>query len=140
ERAAVWREDQTNVRIRLLDNLGKQGRFLMCPAHVVQENELRRRGDINSAVRLVQRVLTRTEDSQGLAIRAELRSNRLTGAEVRVPGQPWVQDLLHRTMQSRRRDVLASCCLHCLDVRMIRRLSIHMEREHNSRSRYAEHH
>ena len=48
-------------------------------------------------VRVIKRVLAGADDRQRRAVRAELRRHRLAGDEVRVGGQPRVQELLNRS-------------------------------------------
>src|SRR6476646_1957157 len=95
------------MRICLLDNLSELGRLLVHTTHVIQENELGRGGGVGRAVWLVERILACAEDCQGLAVRAELRSNCFTGYEVRVCSQMRIQKLLHGARQRSGSDILA---------------------------------
>src|SRR6516225_1898339 len=49
KRVAVWREDEANMGVRLLDHLGERGLGLVGAGHVVQEDVLRRVGRVERA-------------------------------------------------------------------------------------------
>jgi hypothetical protein len=95
------------MSVHLLEHLHEHGPGLAGARHVVQEDELRRVGHIDRAIRLVERVLACGDNRQCRAVGTELRPHGLTSNEVRVVGQARVQVLLNRAIEERRRDELA---------------------------------
>ncbi len=83
------------VGVHLFDHLCEYRIRLVGSHHVVQEDELRRVGDVDRAVRFVERVLTGREHRQRRAIRAELRSHGFACDEGRVRSQTRIQVLLN---------------------------------------------
>src|SRR5262249_38775513 len=99
---AVGRPDQTNMGIELPDDLLK-GRFaLVRSGNVVQKEKLSGGRSVNlsyvlsvSRIWVVQRIHSRSEDRQKLAVRADNRFYCLAGDEARIIGEAGVQVLLH---------------------------------------------
>jgi hypothetical protein len=75
------------VSVLLLNHLGERGLGLVGSRHVVNEDVLRRIGRIYRSVRLVERVVTGTDDRQRRAVRAELRAYSFACEEVRIGGE-----------------------------------------------------
>ena len=91
---AIRAEGHPDVRVGLLQDLEERGRALVVAAHVVEEDELGRAGDVDLSSGVVERVLPGAEDRQRLAVRAQGGLHRLSGDEARIGGQPGVQEHL----------------------------------------------
>ncbi len=107
KRFPVRRKDEAHMGVSLLYHLLEHGLGLVRARHIVDEDVLGRVGRVETTVRFVQRVLAGSDDRQRRAVRAELRSHRLASNEVGVSGQAWVEKLLNRAADERRRDELA---------------------------------
>ncbi len=96
DRVAIRCPDQAGMGVRLLDHLGQHGRRLVGAGDIIQEDVLGRIRRVDHAGRFVEGVLTRADDRQRAAVRAELRPHRHAGHEVRVGGKTWIEELLNR--------------------------------------------